>query len=165
MKCVYLIINLINNKKYIGSTCNYARRKREHLWMLRNNKHKNPHLQLAYNKYGEDNFIFSVLEKIEDNRTIYEVEQLYLDKYKTYNKKIGYNICREATSPNNEKSKKVIYQYSKEGIKLNTYNSIIEAANVLNCNYSGISNAASGKTRTAKGYVWIFENDFNEQLL
>ena len=42
---IYVIINTINNKKYIGSSKNIEQRKRSHFHRLRHNKHENDYLQ------------------------------------------------------------------------------------------------------------------------
>ena len=67
MACIYQITNLINGKFYIGSTQkkDSYRRKSEHFTKLRANYHNNKHLQYAWNKYGEENFEFSIIEEFE----------------------------------------------------------------------------------------------------
>lgn len=95
---IYIIQNNINKKIYIGSALNLANRKACHLKDLRQNKHKNPYLQNAYNKYNENNFIFYLAEYIENKKYLIKIEQLYLDVYKPYNKSIGYNIAKIAGS-------------------------------------------------------------------
>lgn len=65
MACIYQIKNLINNKIYIGSTIRPAyKRKYEHFSDLRKNKHCNTYLQRSFNKYGEQNFKFIILDKL-----------------------------------------------------------------------------------------------------
>lgn len=79
MKGVYCILNTITNKQYIGSTSeSFKIRFIHHKWSLKNNKHKNSHLQHAWNKYGEDVFIFKVIEEVED--MILEREQYWIDQ-------------------------------------------------------------------------------------
>lgn len=54
-KGVYLILNLVNRKFYIGSTIvSFKKRFRDHKRKLTQNKHGNIHLQSAWNKYGAD---------------------------------------------------------------------------------------------------------------
>lgn len=76
---VYEIKNKINNKRYIGSTImSFTKRLEHHRCLLRNGTHKNTHLQRAWNKYGEDNFEFNILEVVDKCCTL-EIEQDYLD--------------------------------------------------------------------------------------
>jgi group I intron endonuclease len=90
---IYQILNLTNNKKYIGSSANYlSRRKATHLYYLRKNCHPNIYLQRAWNKYGEQNFRFEILEKCEPDKCI-EREQYYIDTIKP-----EYNILPIANS-------------------------------------------------------------------
>lgn len=93
---IYKIINIINNKIYIGSTVNFKRRKRNHFWDLNNNKHDNDYLQKAYNKYGKENFRFEIIEYIEDKKILLEREQSWIDKLNVCDRNIGYNICEVA---------------------------------------------------------------------
>jgi group I intron endonuclease len=90
---IYQIRNLINNKRYIGSTVNIDKRWYEHKKSLRKNIHVNEYLQNAWNKYGEDNFDFDILEQVENKVLLLEREQYWMDYYKSYKRNIGYNIC------------------------------------------------------------------------
>lgn len=76
---IYQIKNLINNKIYIGSSKSMMKRKRSHLDTLRRNIHHSRKLQLSWNKYGENNFEFSVLEYC-DVDLLETREQFYLDR-------------------------------------------------------------------------------------
>ena len=75
---IYEIVNRENGKRYIGSAVHLERRKTEHFGNLRKGKHRNRHLQSAYAKYGENSFVFSVLEYCGKERLI-EREQFYID--------------------------------------------------------------------------------------
>lgn len=91
---VYKIYNSINGHYYIGSTKMKIRlRLNNHLQALRRNVHKNMHLQRAWNKYGEESFIFFVLENCNRN-VVYEREQYYLDNRDL---NLSYNINSNAT--------------------------------------------------------------------
>jgi len=60
---IYKIQSLIKPERfYIGSTGNIKKRKYEHLCRLRKNKHPNKKLQYHYNKYGELDLQFTVIE-------------------------------------------------------------------------------------------------------
>lgn len=89
---IYKITNLISNKVYVGSAINLSNRKATHFYKLRNNTHGNSHLQNAYNKYQEENFIFEILEIVDDCSILINAEQKWINEYKNQNIKL-YNIC------------------------------------------------------------------------
>lgn len=80
---VYKIINLTNGKVYIGSAKNFSVRYSQHIKSLKANKHQNKHLQAAFNKNGSDNFLFEVVEVLEDSIKEYrfQIEQEYINEY------------------------------------------------------------------------------------
>ena len=62
-KCgIYLIFNLVSGKRYVGSSINIYNRFHEHIHILKRNEAHNKHLQNSWNKYGEESFVFQVLE-------------------------------------------------------------------------------------------------------
>ena len=87
---IYSIINLVNNNIYIGSSVDIRKRMLSHFRVLRTGKHRNSHLQHAYNKYGEDKFQFSTIEVVDKNSLIYK-EQCWIDFFNP-----EYNIIRRA---------------------------------------------------------------------
>lgn len=94
MSYIYKINNKINNKMYIGSTDNYKKRFYTHKHELNNDKHINIHLQRAWNKYGENNFEFKILEECNEKVKL-EREQYYLDTLTPFYPS-GYNIVKIA---------------------------------------------------------------------
>lgn len=91
---VYKITNLVNGKVYIGSTeksfvCRYA----THYEKLRTNNHKGYwHLQSAVNKYGIENFEYSILEICEETEHCIPKETEWIAIYNACNREKGYNI-------------------------------------------------------------------------
>ena len=79
MRCIYRID--INDRYYIGSTDNLKNRKRLHLIKLKKQYHPNKFLQNLYNKYGEELFIFTVIESVDGDIDLLKVEQTYLDEH------------------------------------------------------------------------------------
>ena len=94
---IYKIINVVNNKFYIGSAVNFSRRKTRHFSELRTNKHNNSKLQNAWNKYGETSFVFAVVEEVQDKALLLEVENRWLKEH--VGKDYCYNIGVDATAP------------------------------------------------------------------
>lgn len=87
---IYQIRNIVNGKVYVGSSVNLRKRKNGHLSTLRNNKHSSTHLQRAFNRYGEDAFVFEVLE-ICDVDEIEERETYWILTKSANNHDFGYN--------------------------------------------------------------------------
>lgn len=87
---------LVNGKIYLGSTKRaFSVRKYEHLKELRIGKHHNKYFQSAWNKHGEKNFDFEIVE-ICDIETAKDREQYWLDALKPYNSEVGYNALKWA---------------------------------------------------------------------
>jgi group I intron endonuclease len=89
---VYKIINITNNKLYIGSSTDVKYRLSRHKHELRKNKHDNIYLQNAWNKYGEDCFKFEVMLYCEKEYLV-KKEQEMIDYYQSTWQNKGYNIC------------------------------------------------------------------------
>lgn len=89
---IYKIINLVNDKFYVGSTTNKKVRFRQHRKLLRGNRHHCKHLQAAWNKYGEAKFDFLVIEEVDLAISLQEVEDRYLREHvgKPYCYNSGY---------------------------------------------------------------------------
>ena len=85
---IYICSCLSNGYSYIGQAQSLSKRKQQHLSSLRNNRHYNLHLQRAWNKYGEDNFSWSVLELCNIDY-LDEREQYWINKYDSFNN--GFN--------------------------------------------------------------------------
>lgn len=100
MAFIYKIVNIVNGKFYVGMTLKpLKRRVSEHISYLRKNRHPNKYLQSSYNKYGESNLEFQIVEEFAfpinysdeykyeyvTGRELYWIESLNPD----------YNMCRE----------------------------------------------------------------------
>lgn len=97
MAVIYRITNMANNKYYIGSAESFARREWQHKYDLKRGVHKNPRLQAAWNKYGEEMFVFEVIEEVPEGVNVLQVEDTYL--FKIVGNEDCYNINTGAESP------------------------------------------------------------------
>ena len=88
---IYCIQNIVTNKKYIGQSNNIYYRWRKHKSELNRNVHVNTYLQNSWNKYGQENFKFYIVEKcaleLLDEKEIY-----YVEYYNTLDDRFGYNL-------------------------------------------------------------------------
>ena len=91
---IYMIRNKVNNKAYIGQAIDIYARWEQHIRELNNNlKYCNPHLQNAWNKYGADNFEFTIIcQCLEQDLDRLEIH--YIAHYHTFYKdgNGGYNL-------------------------------------------------------------------------
>lgn len=114
---IYKITNIINNKFYYGSTNNFKERRADHFSELRNNKHKNSHLQNSFNKHKEKNFIFEVIENLSVE-FLQTIEQVYLDKYWDDGVRC-YNISKFADCPGRGENH---FMFGKRGAEHHLFN-------------------------------------------
>lgn len=116
---IYKIINVINDKFYVGSAVDLKRRKTRHFSELRKGKHNNRHLQAAWNHYGDQAFIFVVVEDIATDADLLAAENVWLHAH--VGKDYCYNIGVDATAPmlgmSGESSPTWGYRHSPDNLK------------------------------------------------
>ncbi len=88
---IYCIENLINGKKYIGQSVDINRRIQYHKCYLNKNKDTAGLIQKAWNKYGEENFVFWLVD-ICDVDILDETEIYYIKLFRSHKSEWGYNI-------------------------------------------------------------------------
>lgn len=82
---IYQIQCVVSGKSYVGSSKHIRRRWADHRRQLRLGTHRSPRLQQAWNKHGEDKFVFSILEEC-DRAVLFDREQHHIDaKKRDYN--------------------------------------------------------------------------------
>jgi group I intron endonuclease len=87
---IYYIQNKITNQLYIGQSKTLRFRKNRHFSKLRNNKHYNEHLQCSFNKYGEENFDYGIIQYCSESE-LDELEIAYINLFNV--KRHGFNMC------------------------------------------------------------------------
>ena len=182
---IYKIENTITHEIYIGQTSSpkgfdgrysFSGKDIERVYAyLKGNKdrdeHHNQHLRRSIEKYGFDAFN---VDKIFD--TAFTLEELnwketyYIHKFDCF--KHGYNQTYGGDNyPRGKycKNSKRVCQISLDGRLIKIWDSATEAVNVLGISPSSLSNVCNGKKRrqngdiakTAGGYVWVFEKDYD----
>lgn len=95
---VYVIRLKIDGRCYIGSSNDVYTRLHNHRGELRSGKHKNEYLQRTWDKYGEGEFEFLVIEYCDESVQIAR-EQFHIDSKRTWDRAIGFNLSRTADKP------------------------------------------------------------------
>ena len=91
---IYEIRNMTNGNRYIGSSSDLKSRRRTHFSELRTGIHGSPHIQNAFNLYGEAQFEFTVLYEC-DVSELERCEQEEIDLLKPeYNHRLVVNTNR-----------------------------------------------------------------------
>jgi len=105
-KCgIYIITNLVNGNRYIGSAKNLGKRLYDHVWDLDKNVHPNNHLQNAWNKYKKDNFEYGILEYCNTDVRLSR-EKYYIDIVNPEYNINGVNL--EAVTEHSDETKRKI---------------------------------------------------------
>ncbi|MFA7287344.1 MAG: NUMOD3 domain-containing DNA-binding protein [Melioribacteraceae bacterium] len=158
---IYLIKNKINNKLYVGQSTNVKRRWKRHITTVKN---KNYPIYNSINKYGIENFDFSILEECEivelDEREISWIQELKTMVPNGYNLTSGggqghfrseetKEKIREALSgENNPMYGKIFSEQHRERLSLSSKNKIVseETKRKQSISLSGENNPMYGKT-------------------
>lgn len=86
---IYLIVNNINGKLYVGKTyTTLDKRFKEHVSDSKKERNRNRPLYRAINKYGHDNFKIIPIKTFKES-ILEEKEKYYIQLFDTYNN--GYN--------------------------------------------------------------------------
>lgn len=77
---VYVIVNTVNGKKYVGSaSTSFAKRWRNHKHDLERGQHHSSYLQRSWDKYGEQAFVFKAIAITSPDEAV-AVEQKFIDE-------------------------------------------------------------------------------------
>lgn len=97
---IYLIINNINHKIYVGKTKNFRQRYRQYKYdfSAQRMEHINSYLLNAFNKYGFENFTMVAVEINSDEKLLSDIELQWMIKLNTLNKSKGYNLRMDSST-------------------------------------------------------------------
>lgn len=180
---VYMHVNKVNGKKYVGVTKNTAKR-----WRNGNGYFRNKHFSDAIKKYGWDGFAHLLMRT---NMTLQEAlseEERLIALYKTQDKERGYNLSSGGEHPTVTDETRILMSKNRRGkghckrsketrllMSINhkggaecspvaceengmIYESINAASRATGINKKGISGCCRGMKHynTAGGYHWKF---------
>lgn len=150
---IYLITNLINNKKYIGKSNNPKSRWGDHKKIGVGGKEKYPTeffaIHAALNKYGIDNFKFETIEEFDIEDIAYFAETKWINYFGSNKKDRGYNCNsggRGGIAPTEETRQKMIAaQNTPEKLKIVSDN--MKSRHKNNPGFSGRINLGNQYTK------------------
>ena len=157
---IYKITCTVNNKIYIGQSIDALSRLYAHRSRLKKNKHENTYIQEEFNKYGQDKFIFELIEECKPEE-LEEKEKYYIKKLQTYKKEIGYNVrLGKADTPVK------VMQFDTQGNFIKEYSSYSEASKETGANLSSLFKCCNNiKCKTHHNYIWIKSDEYTEEVL
>jgi len=180
MNVVYGIKCSVNGKYYVGSSTNVKERMCRHKKDLRRGNHHSRKLQRAWDKYGENAFIFEKLEVNIPYEELVAKEQFWMDKLNSYHD--GYNGYRKSTpcpsefrngmwgkcpankgKPNPNRRPVVSYDLmTGEVVSFESVNSVSKLMNIgpqfLSC--ITLKKIHQKKSSVFVGKFWFYEQDF-----
>jgi hypothetical protein len=118
-------------------------------------------LQAAWDKYGEENFEFSVLE-ITDKNNLLEAEQAWLNNTGAFDKEIGYNIFKYAGSPGDEFARTWEGFLDPNGNEVTIYN-LFDFCRQNNLDFPSMHRLAKGKSKLKSYKGWSHVNSIRQR--
>lgn len=150
---IYKVTNETNGKIYIGlSTKPY------------NTTYKGSGklITKAINKYGTHSFKKEPVEECNSIEELKEAEIKWINHYNSDDRHIGYNLSPGGDT-NPDTQRKPIYQYSTDGVLIESYESIEYAKNAIGD--SNVYRKKERNTRPIKGYWFTIEPKSKDEIL
>lgn len=173
---VYIHLNKVNNKAYIGQTCQALSKR----WGNGVCYKHSPHFYSAIKKYGWDNFEHIVWADNLNREQANFIEKKLIALFNTTNRELGYNcrdggdnsvhlqesidkmrlakkghsISKEHKEKIRQANSKAVCQYTKSGEFVKQYQSMSQAEIETGIKCQSISACCREITKSAGGYIW-----------
>lgn len=167
---VYRITNKVNGLQYVGiSSKSGQARWNQHLRFAKQTKPAQL-IDRAIRLHGATNFTFEILETLEHEEGLAELEKrevYWINKLKTFDRKIGYNLALggyiNAGHQRPESHKKLarqrssspVHQYTLSGAYVASFRTIADAAEGSGTVSANISANMAGRRQSAGGFIWV----------
>lgn len=112
---IYKAVNKTNGKIYIGQT------KRTLKERNRQRKYSKSPFDLAFQKYGEENFEWTILEESDSQAKINEKEEFWISFFESTNRTKGYNIKKGGENHSHDEETKRKIGDSQKGEKNHSF--------------------------------------------
>ncbi len=155
------ILCVLTGKFYIGSATDIPARWHNHRLALRGGRHKNPHLQAAWNLYGEDSFAFTILEIVKRHELL-AAEQKWRDRTRCTDSAIGFNIYPIAGSPGDQLAKTWHGFIDPTGNEV-TISNLSEFCRLHNLDHPSMIRLAQGKSKLKSHKGWTHKNSVRKR--
>jgi group I intron endonuclease len=89
---IYQIRCLVDERVYVGSTVNLRQRWGDHRKNLNRNRNRCRRLQMAWNEYGSQAFVWGILEYVYNSDVLTMLENEWINRLKAANRRFGFNL-------------------------------------------------------------------------
>lgn len=170
---IYSATNIINNKKYIGQT-KQGLEIRKHAHLSSYKKEQKTVFQKALKKYGEENFIWEIIDYAKTPEEIDLKERYWINYYNTF-KQGGYNMTPGGQLfkfTNDEwlhisllHDNRKVMVFNKKGNYIETVESKKIFSVKYNCRLQDTIIVLNDIKSSVKDYILIYEDEYSEELL
>lgn len=150
---IYKATNKINGKSYVGQTCDFHSRVWQH---QRCYEKEDCDFHRAIKEFGFDNFSWEIIETCESEDGACELEKYYIEKFNTY--RDGYNMTKGGKDAPYHNARAVVL-LTLDGRYIKRYDSAMDAE-IDGFNNTDVLLNCKGKRRQTKGYMFMFEDEY-----
>lgn len=156
---IYKATNKLNGKSYIGQTIDFKRRVHEHIHRRDGYCDVNSIFHKALNKYGKDQFEWTILMTVPGKEFANVAERAMIKKYDTY-KPHGYNLTKGGDGGSMWNAMPVVC-LTLDGKFVKRYDSAC-AASEDGFYFGGVLKSCRDPHSSTKGHIFMFESDYKK---